>query len=350
MRAALDGGDRAALAREAHTLKSSSGNVEALTLSIVERPTMKTTQKELSGGGTRPSPIGNPAKGEMIAQYLPLVHLVAEKIHRRLPRRVDLESLIHSGVVGLLEALERFDPQRGDDFEVYARYRIHGEVIQYLRSLDWISRSVRSWGRKIDAARIKLAGKFVREPTAEEMAKELDVSLDHYFHLDQQVNDAPLLSLEALSLASKADRQGAHEKFSHNSFLDPFSFVERKDLIVKLRAAIENLPERERLIVTLYYHEDLTLKKIGEKLQVSESRICQIVGQIVIRLRNVLGIYPILKDYTPAKRAAKARKEKNLNLGTEWMLLIAGGNAMPKSDGFKLWVPNRKAEPAEASS
>ena len=306
---------------------------------------MKSNQRESSEGGTRPSPILDPTTEEMIAQYLPLVHLVAEKIHRRLPRRVDLESLIHSGVVGLIEALARFDPQRGDDFEAYARYRIHGEVIQYLRSLDWISRSVRSWGRKIDAARIKLAGKFLREPTAEEMASELDVSLDKYFHLDQQVSEAPLLSLEALSPPSETDWQGAHEKFIHNTFLDPLSFVESKDLIVKLRAAIENLSERERLIVTLYYHEDLTLKKIAENLQVSESRICQIVGQIVIRLRNVLGIYPRLTDCTPAKPAAKARKEMSLNFVKEWMPTIARDNAMPQSDGFKLSVANRKAGP-----
>jgi RNA polymerase sigma factor for flagellar operon FliA len=273
--------------------------------------------------------------------------LVAKKVHRRVPPGVDLESLIHSGVVGLLEALERFDPQRGNSFEVYASYRIQGEVMQYLRSLDWASRSVRSWERKIDAARIKLAGKFFREPTAEEMAKELEISLDNYFHRDQRINDAPLLSLETLSLRSEADRLGAQEKFSHHSFLDPLSFVERKDLIVKLRAAIENLPERERLIVTLYYYEDLTLKKIGENLQLSESRICQIFGQIVTRLRNVLGIDPRLKDYTPAKRAPKARKEKNLNLRTEWMPVLARSNAMPKCDGFKLSIPNRKAVPVK---
>lgn len=282
----------------------------------------------------------------MIAQYLPLVRLIAKKIHRRLPPGVDLESLIHSGVVGLLEALERFDPQPGNNFEVYASYRIQGEVMQYLRSLDWVSRSVRSWKRKVDAARIKLGGKFFREPTAEEMAKELEISLDNYFHRDQRINDAPLLSLDALSSPSETDWQGAQEKFSHYSFLDPLSFVESKDLIVKLRAAIENLPERERLIVTLYYHEDLTLKKIAENLQVSESRICQIVGQIVIRLRNVLGIYPRLKDCTPAKRAAKVRKEKSLNLRKEWMPMIARDNAMPKSDEFKLSVRNPKSEPS----
>ena len=270
---------------------------------------------------------------------------MAETVHRRVPRGVDLESLIHSGVVGLLDALERFDPQRAEVFEVYARLRIHGEVMQYLRSLDWVNRSVRLWGRKIDAARSQLTGRLVREPSVEEMAKELNISLDKYFHLDQQVHNAPLLSLEALSLRSEADWLSAQEKFSYHSFLDPLSVVERKDLIVKLRAAIENLPERERLIVTLYYYEDLTLKKIAEHLQLTESRICQIVGQIVTRLRNHLGSDPRLRNCTPPKRAAKARKEKTPNLRKEWMGMIARGNGTPKSDGFKLSVSNRKAEP-----
>ena len=96
-----------------------------------------------------------PVNEEMVTRYLPLVRFVAEKVHRRLPPGVDLESLVHSGVVGLLEALKRYDPKRGVDFEVYARYRIQGEVMQCLRSLDWVSRSVRSWGRKIDATSLE---------------------------------------------------------------------------------------------------------------------------------------------------------------------------------------------------
>ena len=115
-------------------------------------------------------PALDPTKEATIAKYLPLVRFVAEKVHRRLPPGVDLESLVHSGVIGLLEALDRFDPKRGVEFEVYARYRVQGEVMQCLRSLDWVSRSVRSWGRKMEAARVKLAGQLVREPTADEMA------------------------------------------------------------------------------------------------------------------------------------------------------------------------------------
>lgn len=251
---------------------------------------MMATQKQLSEDGTLPSPNVDPAKEEMVARYLPLVRVLAEKVHRRLPRGVDLESLIHSGVVGLLEALERFDPKRCVEFEDYARYRIHGEVMQCLRSLDWVSRSVRSWGRKIEAARIKLAGKLVREPNAEEIAKALKIPLETYFRLDQQVNDATLLSFEDLSIASEAEWDCAQEKFSHIPFIDPLTLVENKDLLTKLASAVENLPERERMIVTLYYHEELILREIGEILNLSEGRICQIVGQVVARLRSALGV------------------------------------------------------------
>lgn len=245
-----------------------------------------------------------PLSDELVTKYLPLVRFVAEKIHRRLPPGVDLESLVHSGVVGLLEALKRFDPKRGVDFEIYARYRIQGEVMQCLRSLDWVSRSVRSWGRKIDAARNRLAGQFVREPTAEEMAKELDISLDNYYRVDQQINDATLISLEDLSVASESEWERTQEKVANNSFIDPLTFVESKDMVQKLAAAVQELPERERTVITLYYHEELTLREIGEILSLSEGRICQIFGQAVNRLRGVLGIKP--KE--SAKRSSEPRK------------------------------------------
>src|SRR5689334_11148627 len=132
---------------------------------------------------------------EMVESYLPLVRSVAEKVHRRLPPGVDLTSLIHSGIVGLLEALGRFDPERGVAFEVYARYRIEGEVMQCLRSLDWASRSVRAWGRKVEAARNRLAGQLSRTPSVEEMAGELNVPLDEYYRIEHKVSEAGLLSL-----------------------------------------------------------------------------------------------------------------------------------------------------------
>jgi RNA polymerase sigma factor for flagellar operon FliA len=182
--------------------------------------------------------------------------------------------------------------------------------MQCLRSLDWVSRSVRSWGRKMEAARSKLAGTLVREPTAEEMAQELAVPLDTYFHLDQQVNDATLLSLEDLSVASEADWERTQEKYTQDSFLDPLTFVEGKDLVEKVAAAVQRLPEREKIVVTLYYHEELTLREIGEVLSLSEGRICQIFGQAVGRLREALGV-TVKSKPAAAKRAAEGRAAQN---------------------------------------
>jgi RNA polymerase sigma factor for flagellar operon FliA len=229
---------------------------------------------------------------ELVTRYLPLVRFVAEKIHRRLPPGVDLEPLIQSGVVGLLEALKRYDPKRGVDFEVFARYRIQGEVMQCLRSLDWVSRSVRAWGRKIEATRARLAGELVREPSAEELANALEISLETFYRVDQQLNDATLLSLEDLSTSSEHEWERGNEKQPHSSFIDPLSFVENKDMVEKLASAVEELPDRERIVITLYYHEELTLREIGEILDLSEGRICQIFGQAVARLRLALGVKP----------------------------------------------------------
>ena len=180
---------------------------------------------------------------ELVSRYLPLVRFVAEKVHRRLPPGVDLEPLVQSGVVGLLEALKRYDSTRGVDFEVFARYRIQGEVMQCLRSLDWVSRSVRAWGRKIEAARARLAGELVREPSAEELARALEIPLETFYRVDQQLNDATLLSLEDLSVSSESEWERSQEKQSHNSFIDPLSFVESKDMVEKLGSAVAELPE-----------------------------------------------------------------------------------------------------------
>lgn len=240
---------------------------------------------------------------EIVDAYLPLVRLVAERIHRRLPPGIDVGSLIHSGIVGLLEALQRYDPQRGVAFQTYARYRIQGEIMEYLRSLDWVSRSVRAWGRRVSAARARLTGRFGREASPEEMAKELGVPLDEYYRVDQKVSDATLLSLEDLSAASEDEWRRAQEKFASNPFQDPLVCVEGKDLVEKLTSAIDMLPERERLIVSLYYHEELTLREIGEMLGLTEGRICQIHAQAVSRLRQAL------EDKTDKNEApAKPRK------------------------------------------
>ncbi|HEX2386997.1 MAG TPA: FliA/WhiG family RNA polymerase sigma factor [Candidatus Binatia bacterium] len=249
---------------------------------------------------------------DMVETYLPLVRSVAEKVHRRLPPGVDLTSLIHSGIVGLLEALGRFDPERGVAFEVYARYRIEGEVMQCLRSLDWASRSVRAWGRKVEAARSRLAGQLSRQPSVDEMAGELNVPLEEYYRIEQKVSEAALLSLEDLSITSEAQWEKAQEEFSNYPFRDPLTFVEDKDLLEKLTAAVQQLPERERLVVTLYYHEELTLREIGEIMSLTEGRVCQIFSQAVGRLKDLFGEKRAPKKKAAAGAAAKPPVKKDV--------------------------------------
>jgi RNA polymerase sigma factor for flagellar operon FliA len=143
------------------------------------------------------------------------------------------------------------------------------------------------------------------------MARELEIPLETYFRLDQQVNDATLLSIEDLSIASEAAWERTQEKYTADSFLDPLSFVEGKDLVEKLAVAVDGLPERERMVITLYYHEELTLREIGEVFDLSEGRICQIFAQAVGRLREALGITVKSKDGSAAKRATDARKAQS---------------------------------------
>jgi RNA polymerase sigma factor FliA len=237
---------------------------------------------------SRPRRDDKKQREELVEAFLPLVRMIAERIHRRLPPGMDLESLVQAGVMGLLEALDRYNPDRGA-FHTYARYRIQGEIMEYLRSLDWASRSIRAWGRKAAAARTRLTGRLGREASAEEMAAELGVSLRQYYRVDQKLNEAMLLSLDDVSLASEEEWKKAQEEFSQHSFQDPLTFLESKNLIEKLTSAIEELSERERLIVTLYYHEELTLREIGEILSLTEGRISQIHGQALSRLRQSLG-------------------------------------------------------------
>jgi RNA polymerase sigma factor FliA len=252
---------------------------------------MKTQRKEQK---TFPFPHGsqkNPVTDEMISKHLPFVRSIAAKVHRSLPPGIDLESLVHSGVVGLLEAFERYDPGRGVEFELYARYRIHGEVMECLRSLDSVSRSGRVWGRKIEAARVRLVGKLFREPNAEEMAKELEIPLETYYRVERELNHALPVCLEGLSIDSEAEGD-CPEDNACSSFGDPLALVEAKDLVEKLGAAVQALPERERTIVTLYCYKELTLRKVGEICDLSEGRICQIFYQAVAHLRALL-ISPI---------------------------------------------------------
>ena len=227
------------------------------------------------------------SRDERIAALLPLVEGIARHLHRRLPPSVDFDALVNSGVVGLLEALDRYDPARGVSFAVYAKYRIYGEMIQCLRSLDWVSRSIRAWGRRFAAARERLTVELCREADSEEMARALDLPLEQYHRINQQVCDHGRLSLDDPS-CSELDLIMDRSANGPELYRDPGHHMEQTDLVDKLKRAVAQLPERERVVVTLRHYRELKFREIGEGLGVTEARICQIYVRARKRLYQAL--------------------------------------------------------------
>ncbi len=224
---------------------------------------------------------------DVVTQYLPMVERMARHLHRRLPDGYDLHALVNSGVVGLLEALERYDPERRVSFHVYARHRIHGEMIQCLRSLDWVSRSMRAWGRRVAAVRRRLSEDLCREATSEETAKELEMPLETYHKMNYRAGEHGRLSLDDPSCGG-ADVILDGSDSGQGIYQDPLACVERRDLVEKLERAVARLPERERVVVNLRHYQELKFREIGEGLGLTEARICQIYVQARKRLRKAL--------------------------------------------------------------
>lgn len=242
-----------------------------------------------SGAGRATWPVveRDDSPADVVAKFLPLVERIAHQLHRRLPSGHDPVALVNSGVVGLLEALERYDPERGVSFHVYARHRIYGEMIQCLRSLDWVSRSIRAWGRRVAATRRQLGDHLCREATSEEMAKELGLPLATYHKINHRIREHGWLSLDDPSCGGP-DVILEGVEAARGLYQDPIACVERRDLVEKLKRAVARLPERQRVVVTLRHYQDLKFREIGERLGLTEGRICQIYVQARKRLRKVL--------------------------------------------------------------
>ncbi|HPZ29845.1 MAG TPA: FliA/WhiG family RNA polymerase sigma factor [Limnochordia bacterium] len=228
------------------------------------------------------------AREQIIEQYLPLVQYVAGRIAIHLPDNVEFHDLISYGVFGLIDAIDKYDPHRDIKFETYASVRIRGGIIDGLRSTDWIPRSVRSKAKEIDQAIIKLEHDLGRTPTDREVAVELEMSLDKYYETLDQVRNISLLSLDD-NLSSDADSDSITLLDTIN---DPEAVVDQelvdRETLQELAAAIDELDEKQRLVVSLYYHEGLTLREIGHIMAVSESRISQIHSQAIRTLRTKL--------------------------------------------------------------
>jgi RNA polymerase sigma factor for flagellar operon FliA len=220
----------------------------------------------------------------LLERYAPLVKRIAHHLLARLPSSVQVDDLIQAGVVGLLEAARNYDAGKGASFETFAGIRIRGAMIDEVRRGDWAPRSVHRNGRRLQEAMVRLARRLGRDPSDSEVAAELEISLEEYHSLAQDAVCTRLFSLEEL-----AGEEGHADDFIAGSEPSPEQSVQKEALRQQLAQAIAQLPERERLVLSLYYGDELNLKEIGLVLGVSESRVSQIHSQAALRLRSKLG-------------------------------------------------------------
>ena len=230
------------------------------------------------------------ARDRLVVAYSPLVKYVAGRMGAGLPAHVDEADLISYGLGGLIAAIERFDLGREIRFETYAITRIKGAILDELRALDWVPRSVRARARQIERANVKLEAKLQRVPTEEELAVELEMTVDEFRAALLQIANSSISALDELwsPSDSSGDSMSLLDTLSDSSAPDPEKMVEQNELRDRIAEALDRLPEREKLVIALYYYENLTLREIGEVLRVTESRVSQLHTKAVLGLRSHL--------------------------------------------------------------
>ncbi|WP_062328246.1 RNA polymerase sigma factor WhiG [Treponema endosymbiont of Eucomonympha sp.] len=225
-----------------------------------------------------------------IRQYIPLVKYVAGKVSIGMPENVEFDDLVSFGQFGLMDAVEKFDPRKKVKFKTYAVARIKGAIFDELRLLDWIPRSVRQKTRELEDTVGRLESKLGRAATDAEIAAAMNVSADGFHKITLKVFGTAVFSLSDMRVSSDdSERISIEDSIESPASLNPDTIVEREELRQLIARAISELPEKERIVLVLYYHEDLTFKEIGRVLNVSESRISQIHTRANIRLRARLG-------------------------------------------------------------
>ncbi|MHB1590306.1 MAG: RNA polymerase sigma factor FliA [Sulfuricella sp.] len=224
-------------------------------------------------------------KNQYVVQYAPLVKRIAYHLMARLPASVQVDDLIQVGMIGLLDAVNNYDDTQGAQFETYAVQRIRGAMLDELRQCDWLPRSARKTLRQIETAMNALEQRVCRAPTEREVADELHVSLDDYQQMLLDARGCQLLHYEDLQNGEDED---FFERHCADDSAEPFAKLQDGRFRVKLIEAISLLPEREKLMMAMYYEEELNLREIGEVLGVSESRVCQLHSQAMARLRSKL--------------------------------------------------------------
>ena len=231
------------------------------------------------------------AKGQLdrdalIRQHVPLVRRIALHMIAKLPPNVELDDLIQVGMIGLAEALSRFESEQGVQFDTFASQRIRGAMLDELREGDWMSRSSRKSQKEIEQALNRLEQRLGRSPMESEIADELGMELDDYQSLLGKVRGTQLVYLEDIGGGDSDDGDDYLERHVADSGADPFALLRDQRLRLALVEAIKNLPEREQYVMGMYYEHDMNLKEIAAVLGVTESRVCQLHSQAIARLRT----------------------------------------------------------------
>ncbi len=226
-------------------------------------------------------------KEELIKSYLPLVKKVVHRLSGRLPKDVDIKEMLNSGIIGLVDALDKYDPKHETNFATYAQFRIRGAILDSFRSQDWLPRSLRFKSHKIESAYQRVEQQLGRSATDEEVAAELGVEVGEFQKLLGEVGSVVMLSFEELGFGHGEERFQADEWIASKT-ADPLKNILSTEKVSLIARSLDRLPEKERLVISLYFYEELNLKEIGEILGVTESRASQIRSRALIRLKNYL--------------------------------------------------------------
>lgn len=231
----------------------------------------------------------------LILEYLPYVKQIVSRIASHLPPHVESEDLMNAGVIGLMQAIDRFDPTRDNTLKTYASFRIKGAVLSELRSRDYLSRSHRKRIRQLDDAYLKLELQNEGDVEDEDVAKEIDVTLDEYYQIKAAAN-IYFVSLDEIDSHSKEDKENYVQSLVKRQPNDALALTKLKELRASIESAIDILPEKEKLVLSMYYSDELTMKEIGKILDLTESRVSQIHSQAIIHLRSKLRKEGFIED------------------------------------------------------
>ena len=262
-------------------------------------------------------------RNELIVYYTPFVKYVASRVSAGLPQHFEEDDLVSYGIIGLIDAIERFELDRNLRFETYAMPRIKGAIIDELRSIDWVPRSVRTMARTVEQAYARLEGTLLRTPNEAEVAAELEMSVGDFHKALRKISTVGMMALdEVLRGGDRSERSTLGETLPDRSWgpVDTFEAKESKTALVR---AVDGMPERERTVLMMYYYDGLTLMEIGQVLGVTESRVCQINSKALRQLRSKLADRPEAVRLNSAPRGTARRSGPRERAGRNDLQLLA---------------------------